>query len=46
MAKVNVLGMIDIIKSLKVKPNFSELSRIYGLDRHTIKKIMMKEERK
>ena len=38
MAEVNVLGMIDIIKSLKVKPNFSELSRIYGLDRHTIKK--------
>lgn len=38
MTEINVLGMLDIMKNFKMKPNFSELARIYGIDRHTIKK--------
>ncbi len=30
--------MINILNTYKMKPNFSELARIYDLDRHTIKK--------
>jgi len=38
VTEINVLGMLEIYRSYNMKPNFSELSRIYGLDRHTIKK--------
>jgi transposase len=38
MTEINILGMLEILKSYNMKPNFSELARIYGLDRHTIKK--------
>ena len=31
-------GQLEIMKTLGIKPNFSELQRTYGIDRHTIKK--------
>ena len=34
----NIIGQINIIKAMNLKPNFSELSREYGIDRRTIKK--------
>ena len=36
--KDNIIGEIRIMKDLKMKPNFSSMSRKYGIDRHTIKK--------
>ncbi len=38
-------GKLEIMKTLGIKPNFSELERSYGINRHTIKNIMkdMKE---
>lgn len=36
--KKNLLGELFIMKEMDIKPNFSELSREYGIDRHTIKK--------
>ncbi|BBH27464.1 hypothetical protein SG0102_23980 [Intestinibaculum porci] len=30
----NLVGVIMIIKDMNVKPNYSELERIYGVDRH------------
>lgn len=38
VTEINVLGMLDIYRSCNMKPNYSELGRIYGIDRHTIKK--------
>ena len=38
MTEINIFGMINILNTYKMKPNFSELARIYDLDRHTIKK--------
>ena len=38
MTEINILGMLEIYRSCHMKPNFSELQRIYGIDRHTIKK--------
>lgn len=35
---VNLLGELGIIKAMQIKPNFSELQRRYGVDRHTIRK--------
>ena len=35
---LNLIGQINIFKTMNIKPNFSELSRIYGIDRRTIKK--------
>ena len=35
---LNLKGQIEIIKAMDLKPNFSELSRIYDMDRRTIKK--------
>ena len=35
---INIIGELTIIKAMGIKPNFSELSRKYGLDRHTISK--------
>lgn len=36
--KRNIIGEIRIMKELNIKPNFSQLSREYGVDRHTLKK--------
>lgn len=35
----NLVGAIMIMKDMNVKPNYSELERIYGVDRHLIKEI-------
>ena len=37
-AMKNLLGQIGILKAMEIKPNFSELSREYGVDRRTVKK--------
>ena len=34
----NLKGELLCLKTENIKPNFSELSRIYGIDRRTIKK--------
>ena len=34
----NLIGDIRIMKELGIKPNYSELARRYGVDRHTVKK--------
>ena len=34
----NMKGQLEIMKTLGIKPNFSELERTYGINRHTIKK--------
>lgn len=36
--EINIFGELTIMKQLNIKPNYSDLSRRYGLDRHTIKK--------
>lgn len=33
-----VIGVLSIMKDFNMKPNFSVLGRMYGIDRHTIKK--------
>ena len=43
---VNLLGDLQIYKTMGIKPNFSALSRMYGLDRHTIKKYHDNDGRK
>ncbi|MCX7903008.1 MAG: IS21 family transposase [Caloramator sp.] len=35
---VNIIGQINIFKAMKIKPNFSELAREFGIDRRTVKK--------
>ena len=35
---MNLQGQLTILKSMNIKPNFSELARKYNLDRRTIKK--------
>ena len=34
----NMKGQLEIMKTLGIKPNFSELERTLGIERHTIKK--------
>lgn len=34
----NMKGQLEIMKTLGIKPNFSELERAFDIDRHTIKK--------
>lgn len=34
----NIIGDLLILKQLNIKPNFSELARIYDMDRHTVAK--------
>ena len=34
----NIIGDLLIFKTMGMKPNFSELERIYGIERHTIAK--------
>ena len=36
--KYAVIGDLKIMKDMNIKPNFSELQRIHGIDRHTIRK--------
>lgn len=38
----NLIGLLLIMKINDIKPNFSELSKIYKLDRHTISKYYKK----
>lgn len=38
MNKSKLIGQLEIYRTMNIKPNFSELSKIYGIDRHTIKK--------
>ena len=42
----NMKGQLEIMKTLGIKPNFSELERAFGLERHTIKKYYDGDERK
>jgi len=44
MNNFNYLGDLTIMKHLGMKPNFSELSRIYHVDRHTIAKHYKKDK--
>lgn len=34
----NLTAHLNMIRAMKMKPNFSELARIYGVDRRTVKK--------
>lgn len=34
----NLTAHLNMIRAMKMKPNFSELARIYGIDRRTVKK--------
>ena len=34
----NMKGQLEIMKTLDIKPNFSELGRAFGINRHTVKK--------
>jgi len=34
----NLTAHLNMIRAMKMKPNFSELARIYGVDRRTEKK--------
>jgi transposase len=34
----NLTAHLNMIRAMKMKPNFSELARIYGMDRRTVKK--------
>lgn len=37
--ELNLIGTLNILKTMKMMPNFSELARTFGKDRHTIKKM-------
>ena len=37
--KKNIEGELLILKTMNIKPNFSDLARTYGMDRHTISKL-------
>ena len=42
MKKDNILKLrqeLLVLKTLNIKPNYSELSRLYGCDRRTVQKI-------
>ena len=34
----NLIGQINILKIMNIKPNYSELARQYNIDRRTVKK--------
>lgn len=42
----NLIGTLSIFRTMGIKPNFSDLARSYGKDRHTIKKMYDGEEKK
>lgn len=41
--KRNIIGDLLILKQMNIKPNFSELARIYNMDRHTVAKYWREE---
>lgn len=45
MIKNKFIGKIELMKNMNIKPNFSELARQYGVDRHTIAKYYHQEKR-
>ena len=46
MIKNKFIGKIELMKNMNIKPNFSELARQYGVDRHTIAKSLSKGTKK
>ena len=34
----NMKGQLEVMKALEIKPNYSELGRVFNRDRHTVKK--------
>ena len=44
--ELNLIGTLNILKTMKMMPNFSELARTFGKDRHTIKKMYDGKEAK
>ena len=42
----NMKGQLEIMKTLGIKPNFSELERAFDIERHTIKKYYQEYEGK
>lgn len=42
----NIIGTLAIFKAMDLIPNFSDLARIFGKDRHTIKKMYVGKEKK
>lgn len=39
MAETNLIGELNMIKEAGAKPNFSDLARRYGMDRHTVARM-------
>lgn len=39
----NLPGHLRIMDDLGIKPNYSQLARLYGIDRHTVAKIHKKK---
>ena len=44
--ELNPIGALTMFKTMDMVPNFSELARTFGRDRHTIKKMYEEEGRK
>ncbi len=42
----NLIGALSMFRTMGIKPNFSDLARSYGKDRHTIKRMYDGEETK
>ncbi|MCI1934798.1 MAG: hypothetical protein LKJ31_06830 [Atopobiaceae bacterium] len=38
MMETNLIGKMDMLRKMDVHPNFSEMARRYGIDRHTVAK--------
>jgi hypothetical protein len=36
--ETNLIGEMDMLREMGVRPNFSEMARRYGMDRHTVAK--------
>lgn len=44
--EINLIGTLTMFKTMGMIPNFSELARIFGKDRHTIKNMYVGKENK
>ncbi len=44
--ELNLIGTLNVLKTMKMMSNFSELARTFGKDRHTIKKMYDGKEAK
>ena len=44
--ELNLIGALTMFKTMDMVPNFSELARTFGRDRHTIKKMYEGKERR